>query len=127
VTGTCPPPDCTVTNTCPPPPDCKATNTCPPPKCVPTAANHNCGHKPPKCVPTKANNFCSAVEGHHHVRKPPTTVLGEKVVRTPHVLPFTGANLGWLVASGTLTLGLGAGLLALATRRTRRRSAELGA
>ncbi|MDQ1696402.1 MAG: hypothetical protein QOJ03_1755 [Frankiaceae bacterium] len=123
-TGDCPPPpDCETTGDCPPPPDCEATDDCPPPPdCVPTPANHQCGHKPPKCVPTKANSFCSTVEGSHHVRKPPV-VLGERVVRTPNVLPFTGANLGWLVASGTLTLGLGAGLLALAGRRARRHTA----
>jgi hypothetical protein len=126
-TGTCPPPpDCTATNTCPPPPDCTATKSCPPPpSCVPTKANHQCGHKPPACVPTKANSFCSTVQGRKHVRKPPT-VLGEKVVRTPNTLPFTGANnIGWMLGSGTMSLGLGAGLLALAGRRARRATAAV--
>src|SRR3954451_17238838 len=60
-------------------------------------ATEDCGNPPPACTPTEANNFCSDVESEHHTRKPPTdvpptTVLGEKVTRTPSVLPFTGAT-----------------------------------
>ena len=118
--GNCPPPPtCEEQGNCPPPPTCEEQGNCPPPNCVPTAANHNCGHKPPACVPTKANSFCSTVEGVHHTKKPPT-VLGEKVTRTPNVLPFTGANLGWLVGSGTVALGLGTGLVLMAGVRRRR-------
>src|SRR3954452_8327449 len=78
----------------------------------------------PDCVPTEANNFCSTVEGNHHTRKPPTnkpptTVLGEKVTRTPSVLPFTGATgIGALIGTAALALTVG-GALMIASRRRR--------
>jgi hypothetical protein len=118
--GNCPPPPtCEQQGNCPPPPTCEQQGNCPPP---PTCEQQgNC--PPPNCVPTKANNFCSSVQGNHHTKKPPT-VLGEKVVWTPNVLPFTGtANLGWLIGSGTVALGLGTGLVLTAGRRSRRRQA----
>jgi hypothetical protein len=101
----------------PPCPEGEVTNSetgeCGPPPC--DAATEDCGTPPPACVPTKANSFCSTVQGEHHsrtpgARKPTTQVLGEKVVRTPGVLPFTGAaGVGFLLSSGAIALGLGAG------------------
>jgi hypothetical protein len=125
-----PPPTCEQQGNCPPPPTCEEQGNCPPPptceeqgNCPPNPTCKEEGNCPPnpKCVPTKANNFCSTVLGNHKTKKPPT-VLGEKVVRTPNVLPFTGAaNLGWLIGSGTVALGLGSGLVLIAGRRSRRR------
>jgi hypothetical protein len=87
-------------------------------------ATEDCGNPPPACTPTEANNFCSEVEAEHHTRKPPTdvvptTVLGEKVTRTPSVLPFTGATgIGALIGTAALALTAG-GALMIASRRRR--------
>ena len=75
----------------------------------------------PDCVPSVANNFCSNVEGNHHTRnpKPPTKVLGEKVTKTPTVLPFTGAaGIGVMIGAAALAMAVGGGLM-LASRRRR--------
>ena len=102
--------DCTTTGTCPA--GCKATHTC----------------KPPTCTPTKANNFCSTVKGRVHHRTttvtPPTTVLGEKVTRTPNALPFTGAPVAALLGWALLALVLGGLLLMAGSRQTRQSTAE---
>jgi hypothetical protein len=72
----------------------------------------------PDCVPTEANNFCSNVEGNHHTRKPPTKVLGEKVTRTPTVLPFTGAaGIGVMIGTAGLAMVVGGGLMVASRRR----------
>jgi hypothetical protein len=46
-----------------------------------------------------------------------TTVLGEKLVRTPGVLPFTGTIAVPLLFAAATMLGLGTLLLATARRR----------
>ena len=92
--------------------DCGGGNDC-------DATTEDCGNPPPACVPTKANNFCSNVEGEHHTRKPPTKVLGEKVTKTPTVLPFTGAaGIGVMIGTAALAMAAGGGLM-LASRRRR--------
>ena len=87
-------------------------------------ANGDCNPSP-NCVPTKANHFCSTVEGEHHSRnpkpstKPTTKVLGEKVTRTPSVLPFTGAaGIGMMIGTAALAMTVGGGLM-IASRRRR--------
>jgi hypothetical protein len=47
-------------------------------------------------------------------------VLAEKVVKAPDVLPFTGADVTWLLSTGVLFVGLGGLLLAVAGWRQRR-------
>jgi hypothetical protein len=115
--------DCNTTpagcggETCPPGTVEKPNGDCVTPDCVPTAANHQCGHKHPECVPTKANDFCSDVEGNHHVHKPPT-VLGNRFVNTPpETLPFTGTNTAGMLGTGLLALLFGLVLLALGRRQ----------
>jgi hypothetical protein len=49
--------------------------------------------------------------------KPPTQVLGEKTVRTPNALPFTGAEIGLMTGVALLALGAGSVLLVAARRR----------
>src|SRR3954452_25616646 len=72
----------------------------------------------PDCVPTAANKFCSTVQGEHHTRKPPTKVLGEKVTRTPTVLPFTGAaGIGVMIGTAGLAMVVGGGLMVASRRR----------
>jgi hypothetical protein len=114
--------DCSTTpagcggETCPPGTVEKPNGDCVTPDCVPTAANHQCGHKHHACVPTKANDFCTEVEGNRHVHKPPT-VLAEEVVDTPEALPFTGANTESMLGSGLIALLMGLALLALGRRQ----------
>ena len=102
--------ECTV-------PDCDtATTDCGENDCT---TDEDCGTPPPNCVPTAANHFCSTVEGEHHTRKPPTKVLGEKVTRTPSVLPFTGAaGIGMMIGTAALAMSVGGGLM-IASRRRR--------
>jgi len=114
--------------------------------CVPTAANNNCGSPPSTCVPsasnnncttsgggstctpTAANNFCSNVLGEKVTKTPTTTkttktpkttkVVGERLVKTPTgTLPFTGANVALLLASGLGGIALGSTLLMAGRRR----------
>jgi hypothetical protein len=75
------------------------------------------GGSEPDCIPTEANNFCSEVEGNnHHRNNNPPDVLGERTVRTPQALPFTGDSTGLLLGVAGLMLALGGGLV-LAGRR----------
>ena len=67
------------------------------------------------CVPTAANNFCSSVLGEKVTHKP--TVQGEKVVKTPNTLPFTGANTALLLIAGGTGLVAGATLMVAGRRR----------
>jgi hypothetical protein len=109
------PPDCTDTPNAPEcvntPPDC--TDTPNAPECLPGGSG---------CVATAANHFCTDVLGEQHTRtSTPTTVLGEKVTRTPasspEALPFTGADIAAMVAFALMALVTGTATLALATRR----------
>ena len=69
------------------------------------------------CIPTEANDFCSEVEGNQqHNNGNPPEVLGERTVRTPQALPFTGSSTGLLLGVAGLMLALGGGLV-LAGRR----------
>ena len=92
------------------------------------------------CVPSVSNNFCVPVQGVKRTLPPetevtqppssgtPTTVLGERFVRTPHHpplrvlpqanLPFTGDNSRTLVPIGAAAVLLG--LMCVAAGRRRR-------
>ena len=84
--------------------------------------NGSCTSTPPTTCPAGAsagaNGTC--VEGEKQTRKP--TVQGEKVVKTPSVLPFTGANVATMVLSGLLVLSAGTMLLVVGARRRRAHS-----
>jgi hypothetical protein len=103
--------------------------------CVPTVLNNQCGNPKSDCVPSALNSFCSTVLG-EKVTTPPTStppattvsnttakktpkVLGEKLVRTPGLLPLTGAVAVPLLLAAATMLGLGTLLLASARRRRR--------
>jgi len=66
-------------------------------------------------VPTAANSFCSNVLGEKLTHKP--TVQGEKVVKTPNTLPFTGANVTLLLLAAGAGLAAGSTLLVAGRRR----------
>jgi hypothetical protein len=69
------------------------------------------------CIPTEANNFCSEVEGNnHHRNNNPPDVLGERTVRTPQALPFTGDSTGLLLGIAGLMVALGGGLTLVGRR-----------
>ena len=74
------------------------------------------------CTPTAANNFCSSVQGEKHT-KPSASVLSESVTQPPSTtsstLPFTGADVALLVATGVGAVAAGLLLVvAVARRRT---------
>jgi hypothetical protein len=75
------------------------------------------GGNEPDCIPTEANNFCSEVEGNqHHNNGNPPDVLGEKTVRTPQALPFTGDSTSLLLGIAGLMVALGGGLTLIGRR-----------
>jgi len=138
VNGVCTPPQgcpegqTMVNGVCTPPQGCPegeslVDGTCRPnPDCVPSDANNQCQPTPPVTCPPDAElspDGTTCVLGEKQTRPPtqgpPTTVEGDKVVKTPSVLPFTGANVDGLLLAGFAGLAAGAGLLVAGRRRRR--------
>jgi LPXTG-motif cell wall-anchored protein len=96
--------------------------TCQPtPDCVPSEANNQCQPTSPVTCPADAElsaDGTTCVLG-EKVTRPPTTVEGDTIARTPGSLPFTGANVDGLLLAGLTALGGGIGLLAAGRRRRR--------